>query len=56
VDARLLRVEDEIDDLVGGPHGDIIQIAARLRELEAQLAAVNARVDVLAAVRREPGD
>lgn len=46
---RLTRVEDEIDDLVGGPHGDIVQIAERLRELEALLAALTARVDRLAA-------
>jgi hypothetical protein len=48
-DARLLRVEDELQELVGAPHGDVVLLDARMVAMEARLSALTTAVADLVA-------
>ncbi|MEC7947676.1 MAG: hypothetical protein VX265_08925 [Myxococcota bacterium] len=39
---RLQRIEDQVEDLVGPPHGEVVTMARRVVALEAEVAALRA--------------
>jgi hypothetical protein len=41
---RLRRTEDQVEDLVGPPHGEVVALGRRVAALEAQVAALGAAV------------
>jgi hypothetical protein len=45
---RLGRVEDQVEDLVGPPHGEVVALAGRVAALEVQVAALGAALARLA--------
>lgn len=47
-EGRLRRVEDQVEDLVGPPHGEVVALAGRIAVLEAQVAALTAALARLA--------
>lgn len=45
---RLGRVEDQVEDLVGPPHGEVVALAERVAALDARVAALGAALARLA--------
>ena len=44
LEARVARAEDGVEDLAGAPHGEVVQMAARVAALESRLDALAAAV------------